>query len=160
MNFKPAMTWVCALGFAFVAGGLQTAKAAPPTDACSLLTPAQASSVLGVPVSAGKSLLPSSKKSCGWPSYNGAPPPKRVVLTILGPNEFVYMKMPVAIKGVIKTPASGIGDDAVYITTAGLGTGLSFKKGDAAFQVRVYGFPIDQIKAKEKTLALDILAKL
>ena len=40
------------------------------------------------------------------------------------------------------------------------------KKGDVVFVVRVYGFPIDpgkpldEIQAKEKTLALEILSKL
>ena len=37
---------------------------------------------------------------------------------------------------------------------------LVVKKGDTAFDLRVYGFPVDEIKAKEKTLAADILGKL
>jgi len=37
---------------------------------------------------------------------------------------------------------------------------LSIKKGSFAFKVRVYGFPPDQIKEKEKTLAQQVLAKL
>jgi hypothetical protein len=55
---------------------------------------------------------------------------------------------------------SGVGDDALYVTTPGIGTGLIFKKGDSAFDVRVYGFGDDEIKTKEETLAQDILAKL
>ena len=51
-----------------------------------------------------------------------------------------------------------LGDDALYITT--LGIGLNVKKGDTAFTIRVYGFPKDQMQAKEKTLALDALSKL
>jgi hypothetical protein len=37
---------------------------------------------------------------------------------------------------------------------------LYVKKGSFFFKVRVLGFPAEQIKAKEKTLALDVLKKL
>jgi hypothetical protein len=90
---------------------------------------------------------------------------KRVVVSIytqLGSrtpaDRFNTAKTP--IKGITKTPVSGVGDDAIYATTPGLGTGLIFKKGASAFDVRVYGFAEDQIKAKEKVLAADIIAKL
>lgn len=73
-------------------------------------------------------------------------------------DRFTNAKTPV--KGITKTPVSGVGDDAYYITTPGLGTGLNVKKGNSAFQIRVNGFPVDQTKAMEKTLALDVLAKL
>lgn len=44
---------------------------------------------------------------------------------------------------------------------SGLGTNLSARKGDVAFNIALHGdFPVDQIKAKEKTLALQILSKL
>ena len=36
----------------------------------------------------------------------------------------------------------------------------SVKKGDFVFQIRVHGFPLPEIKAKEKILAVDVLAKL
>jgi hypothetical protein len=87
------------------------------------------------------------------------------VLTLYGPigkltlvDRFNNGKAPVL--GIPKTPLSGIGDDAYYVTTRGLGTGLDVKKGNCVFQIRVYGFPEDQIKAMEKTLAQDALAKL
>jgi hypothetical protein len=63
-------------------------------------------------------------------------------------------------QGITKTPVSGVGDDAISITTPGMGTGLTFRKGASALDVRVYGFPLDQIKAKEETLARGIIAKL
>jgi hypothetical protein len=136
------------------------------TDGCSLLTPAQVSAVLGVSVGAGQHILPSSPAGCGWaqPSdsnHSG----KRVVLDIWGPigkltpgERFTNGKKPVA--GIPKTPISGVGDDAYYITTPGLGTGLNVKKGTSVFQVRVYGFSLDQIKAMEKSLAQNAIAKL
>jgi hypothetical protein len=33
-------------------------------------------------------------------------------------------------------------------------------RSNAAFDLRVHGFPLDQINAKEKMLALDVIAKL
>jgi hypothetical protein len=59
----------------------------------------------------------------------------------------------IPIKGTTKTPVSGIGDDAYYITAGGWGTRLSVRKGDVAFNCNLHGhFPIDEIKAKEKAL--------
>jgi hypothetical protein len=137
--------------------------AAPPSDACTLLTQDQVSGVLGIPVDAGHHLVPSSPSLCGWGKEG--PTGKRVVLTIytqMGSrtpvDRFNTAKTP--IQGVTKTPVSGVGDDAVSVTTPGFGTGLIFRKGDSAFDVRVYGFPLDQLQAKEKALALDIITKI
>lgn len=135
-------------------------------DACALLTPSQVTTVLGVSVGAGQRLVASSPLSCGWAqpgdtSHRG----KRVVISILGPlgkvtpvERFANGKKDV--QGITKTPVAGVGDDAYYVTTPGLGTGLNVKKGTAAFEIRVYGFSPDQIKAMEKTLAENALAKL
>jgi hypothetical protein len=131
--------------------------AAPPTDACSLLTQAQVSAVLGVNVGPGQNLTP---KMCHW-SEPGQTGPKRkgAMLVLQDAQAFAYAKMPVG-NGITKVPVSGIGDDAVYGTTPGFPTVLTVKKGNLTFVVHVSGFPDDQIKAKEKTLALDVLAKL
>jgi hypothetical protein len=37
---------------------------------------------------------------------------------------------------------------------------LYLKKGTTEFDVNVHGFPLDRVKAKEKTLAEEIVAKL
>jgi hypothetical protein len=68
------------------------------------------------------------------------------------------MKTP--LPGSAKTSVSGVGDDAVYATFGSLTT-LAVKKGKIAFVVRLYGVP-GQAKqmAIEKSLALDIVAKL
>jgi hypothetical protein len=50
------------------------------------------------------------------------------------------------------------GDDAVYVETSR--AALYVKKGSFVFQIRVQRFPLEQIKAKERTLAQDVLAKL
>jgi hypothetical protein len=135
-------------------------SAASTRDACSLLTQAQISAELGVPVEAGEHVVASAPGLCGWappggPTING----RKVVLSLKTTEAFNIGKTP--IKGIIKTPVSGIGDDAYYTTASGLGTNLSVRKGDVAFNIALHGdFPVDRIKAKEKTLALQILSKL
>jgi hypothetical protein len=166
MNWKSKVAILSAFSFTFALGGMRAAYAAPPTDACSLLTAAQVSALLGVTVGTGEKILPNSTTMCGWeaPGQKSLDR-KRVVLSIytqigsMTPvQRFNTAKTP--IKGISKEPVAGVGDDAFSATTPGLGTGLIFRKGDAAFDLRVYGFPLDQVKAKEKTLALDVLANL
>jgi hypothetical protein len=135
-------------------------SAASTRDACSLLTQGQISAELGVSVEAGEHVVASAPGLCGWapsggPTING----RKVVLSLKTTEAFNIGKTP--IKGIIKTQVSGIGDDAYYTTASGLGTNLSVRKGDVAFNIALHGdFPVDQIKAKEKTLALQILSKL
>ncbi|HXT72629.1 MAG TPA: hypothetical protein VN785_02125 [Candidatus Angelobacter sp.] len=164
MNSKA--TLVLTAFFVFTVGSSRATYAAPPTDACSLLTAAQVSAILGVSVGAGEKILPNSTASCGWevPGQKNLGR-KRAVLNIytqMGSRtpvqRFNTAKTP--IQGITKEPVTGVGDDAIFATTPGLGTGLIFRKGDAAFDLRIYGFPIDQIKAKEKKLADCVIQKL
>jgi hypothetical protein len=145
----------------FAATAIPSVNAAPPSDACALLTEAQVNGVLGLPVGAGQHLTPNSPSACVWGRED--PGSKKVTVSIYTQNgsrtpvdRFNTAKMPV--QGIAKTPVSGVGDDAVYVTS--LGTVLIFRKGDSVFDVRISGFPLDQIKEKEKTLALGIIAKL
>jgi hypothetical protein len=132
-----------------------TIFAAAPSDACSLATPAQVSAVLGVQIGSGERVVSSSPNMCG---FGGSSAAKRVVVSITTPEMFAHEKH--ALEGIKEEQATGLGDDAHYMTTPGFGTGLSVLKGAFAFKVRVYGFPTDQLKDKEKKLAQDILAKL
>lgn len=140
--------------------------AATPTDACSLLTPAEVSAVLGVSVRVGEKIVPNSTALCGWdvPGEKRLDR-KRVVLNIytqigsLTPIQRFNNAM-TPITGITKVPVTGVGDAALFATTPGLGTGLIFRKGDAAFDLRVYGFPLDQVEEKERALAAHVLAKL
>jgi hypothetical protein len=160
--------FILGVGAAVPSPRTATLPPAPPTDACALLTQAQVSGVLGVSVGAGEHIVPNSTYLCGWEvPGEKTMDRKRVVLSIytqigrLTPvDRFNTAKMPVAIKGVTKASVRGVGDDAVSVTTSGFGTGLIFRKGASAFDLRVYGFPLDQVKAKEKVLAADIIAKL
>lgn len=151
---KLKVTLIAAALIVFSAGTARFAYAAPPSDSCALVTPAQVSAVLGVTVGAGEHIIPSNTTLCG---YGGAGAQKRVVMAILKVTMFAGEKTP--LKGIQEESASGIGDEAHYMTTPGFGTGLSVRKGDFAFKVRVYGFPIEQVKAKEKALALNALTK-
>ncbi len=81
-----------------------------------------------------------------------------MTVTLASEQEFAASKISLN-KRITNTPASGLGDDAVYVTVGKLAT-LAVKKGSVYFFLRVYGLPLDQIKAKEKTFALDVLAKL
>lgn len=166
MNWKPTVAALCGALIILVMSGSRAAYAAPPTDACSLLTATQISAALGVSVGSGEKILPTSTSLCGWevPGQKGLDR-KRVVLSIytqLGSmtpvQRFNTAKTPM--KGITKEPVIGVGDEAIFVTTPGFGTGLIFRKGDAAFDLRVYGFPLDQIKAKEKTLADCLIQKL
>jgi hypothetical protein len=137
-----------------------TANAASP-DPCSLLTQSQVSTALGTSVDAGKSMA----GMCQWsaPSQPNSMNGKKVTLVMRTAEAFAYAKR--ANPRITVAPASGIGDDAVYDTnhgaTPGFATSLSVKKGDAYFVVHIYGFPdADQVKAMEKALALQVLAKL
>jgi hypothetical protein len=109
--------------------------AADGSDACSLLTQARVSALLGVSVGAGAPLVPKTALLCGWAqpgdtNHSG----KRVVLDVFGAmgrltpvDRFNNGKTPV--KSITKTPVTGIGDDAYYVTTPAMGTGLNVKKG-------------------------------
>ncbi|MHB8524741.1 MAG: DUF3558 domain-containing protein [Candidatus Acidiferrales bacterium] len=143
-------------------GSAKVSRAAPPTDACSLLTAAQVSAVLGISVGPGKPLSPTNTTLCHWGDpvlFAKGTKRKGVMLTLQNPMAFTYAKMPAG-HGIAKVPVSGIGDDAVYGTTPGYATVLTVKKGDDVFVVHVTGFPNDQIKAKEKILAQCVIEKL
>jgi len=145
--------------------GRSSSAAEAPGDACAFLNQTQITAALGVTVAAGKQIGPSSAL-CGWvqpgdPKHSG----NRVLLALYGSlgklspvERFENSKAPV--QGIAKTPISGVGDDAYYIDTPGLGVGLNVRKANSAFQIRVYGFPVDQIKTLEKTLAQIVVAKL
>ena len=132
--------------------------AAPPADACSLLTQAQVSAALGVNIGPGQHLV--GPKMCVWPSPGqSGPKSKRASLGLKDPGAFAYAKMPAG-NGITKTPVSGVGDDAVSGSRPGLSPILTVKKGDVVFVVTVDGFPPDEAAAKEKALALEVLSKL
>jgi hypothetical protein len=138
------------------------------SDACALLTQAQASAALGVSLGTGAHPggdSASAHATCQWSQPGqGSASPKRVMLVILGPmgtmspaDRFESAKRPV--QGITKTPISGVGDDACYVESRA-NTSLYVKKGNSVFQILVFGFPPDQVKTMEKTLAQQAVLRL
>lgn len=157
MSSKQTMVAIIGMMFALItARPLRAASG----DACSLLTQAQVSAVLGVPVDTGKRVIPNSTLMCGWSEHGGPTAiSKRVVLTLSTPEKFTRGKTP--FQGITKVPVSGIGDDAYFVTASGLGTTLNVLKGSSAFAVSVKGqFSADKVKEFEKGLAQNVLSRL
>jgi hypothetical protein len=132
------------------------AEAAEPfvPDPCTLLTVDQLNSATGFAFAAGTPII--AGKSCQWIS----PSPKHGIVTVdFYPGES-WDKMKAPLAGFTKTSVSGVGDDAFY-TVVGTFTTLSVKKGNAVFNMKVYGIA-DHAKqeAAEKALALNVTAKL
>jgi hypothetical protein len=141
-----------------IAIALLPAKAAPPTDACALLSPAQVANVLGTSAKPGHS-VPSDLTVCDWPLASLAKmmskDTKEIEVKILDADSWALITPAATTAPQVK----GIGDYAVYLGDGDL-VSLYVKKGNSKFSVNVHGFPLDQIKAKEKTLAQGIVAKL
>jgi hypothetical protein len=131
-------------------------------DACSLLTQMQVSTALGAAVAAGTPI--SGPSSCQWFGKG-----KFATLTL---TQALAGKSPVerfntgkrsALPGITIEPVSGVGDDAYYVYLANstrAGLGLVVKKGSSAFEVRVYGFDVNEAKPVAKTLTQTVAGKL
>jgi hypothetical protein len=134
------------------------ATAAPTGDACSLLTPAQVGAALGVSVGAGSYVTPTFKKTCTWnATTSGGGYVTLALQTVAG---FEGGKQLGQTASISLTSISGVGDDAYYLAV-GDQVGLIVKKGNAAFKVAVYAhIPVESKKAKEKTLAQQVVAGL
>ena len=172
MNSKNRLGAAIAAIFIVTAAAAPSVAAAPPSDACPLLTPAEISAVVGVSVGAGTHITPTYLKSCTWAPPGGATKDFASVLLALesaaswrsakamlqavanAPNDNAKKG------GITMTPASGIGDDALYSSVANY-TKLIVKKGDVVFQLVIYGgSPIEKKRDMEKALASKVLAKL
>jgi hypothetical protein len=137
--------------------------AADPPVACSLVTQAELGEVFGGPVGAGTPIVVAT--SCQWVGQQS----KRATLTINQPRGG---KSPVdqfnegksrALPGITVEPVTGAGDDAYYVYFTGqnrAGCGLVVRKGTAVFEVRVYGWDLDQAKPVAKAIAAKIAGKL
>lgn len=156
------------IGFLVVSAG-GSLWAASGGDACALLSQDRVSEVLGALASAGKHQGPGgavgSLLSCIW-STSGATSQdrKRVLLEILGPTGDQtpvdrYNNSKESARESEMTPVSGLGDDAFYLTN-GSGTNLYMRKGRVVIRMFVFGSSTDDVKAMEKTLAQDAVARL
>jgi len=135
-------------------------SAATHDDACALLTNNQVSAAIGVVVQSGK---PMGVRMCQW-EQSGAKA-TRVSLTVFGQMGSLspvdrFNNSKAAIGGITKTPVTGVGDDAVFIST--MGVALNVRSGSSAFQVRVNGPGLmpEQIKQMEIAVAKQVIPNL
>jgi hypothetical protein len=134
---------------------------APVTASCAVLTPAEISEVLGISIDPGKNIPPSSTTMCSW-SQTGVTgeAATKFVLSFATPNYFQKEKTPTNPR-VVASPATGIGDEAYYVTSE-FGISLFVRKGSTAvgFSIHDKTLPADQLKTKEKALALKAVTRL
>jgi len=155
----------CAAG----AGAIQEASG----DACKLLNAAQVSNVLGVQVDEGTYSIPGHSQFCVWREH-GQPEmmAQNVQVSFLTANQFEAPKTGPFAKG----PESGLGDEAYWSSTPGIGSILSVRRAGTYFRVqsrpipkgvaRKSDTPADKAKwdEKEKTveraIATEVLKRL
>ena len=135
-----------------------TPAQAPVTDACAVLTPAEVSAVVGVPIDPGQQFSKTSTILCGW-AKTGVTDDSEVVLNFTTPDYFEKERDPHP--RITMTPAPGIGDDAYYITSQ-FGTSLFIKKGSTVigFSIRDKTIPSAQLMEKERALGLKAATRL
>jgi hypothetical protein len=114
---------------------------------------------LGILIDPCKHTLANSDIMCNW-AETGAAGAKvqRLVLNFSSLDAYNREKNA---KGNVKvTPAPGIGDDAIYVTSQ-LGTSLLIRKGNTliGFSIRNMRLAADQEMAKEEALGLDAAAR-
>jgi hypothetical protein len=151
---------------------LMLAPAAPSTgavsatDACALLTQAQLSAALAVPMDAGKYVTPGFLRTCTWTPSSGPTAAIKYFTLYLQPADgFEAGKSLIQLGSgngaAVVTSVSGAGDDAYFASFGSHITSLMVKKGDLAFKLTLYGASApEKVMAMEKTLALQVLSKL
>lgn len=162
--------FACCLLLLFSAAS-PTSNAAPPSDACSLLTKAQISAVVGVPVGDGSHVAGDSKM-CTWtPSGGQAKGFRMVTLNLESADSYQAAKSMLqavansprnqsAQKPISMAPVDGLGDDALF-SSVGSYSKLIVKKGDAVFQLVVYSdVTVEKKRDMEKALAAKVLPGL
>jgi len=146
--------------FIFSSAAAPSANAAPTADACALLTTAQVSAGVGVPVKDGAPITPTDKNLCTWNAAKPAPKSTKFVTLLLQTADSFQAGKSMRAPGLVVTPVTGLGDDAFYLAV-GDQVGLIVKKGNVAFKVAVYAdIPLADKEAMEKTLAQQIVSKL
>ena len=129
------------------------------TDSCLVLTPAEISATLGIPIDPGRHALASPNILCSWYQTGGGTGEDARIL-VLNFTSLPSFQREKAATTVTITPAPGIGDEAFYVTTD-LGTSLYIRKGNTAIAFSVHQkLPPTTLMAEEKTLGLDAAPRL
>jgi hypothetical protein len=151
---------VAALG-ALMGYNVTAARAAQPADACSLLSESAVDAALGASVTVWKT--GSDEKHCHWlqqDTHGRTLVDARLLLEAAKTYDAAKNAMGMSGK-VTRVALSGVGEDAYYLV-GGREAPLFAKKGNVALRVAVdgKGWSVDDIKSKEKALALALLGKL
>src|ERR1700756_5381903 len=145
MDLRHRMTLAGSVVFAAV---MLSGRAAWAADVCSMLSPAEAASALGVPeVKAG-----AGPNRCIWTPKAYKAGAGELTVQIEGANDSAKMTG----RG---SAVGGVGDEGIS-RGGGPGAGLQGRKGTTCFVVNVHGVPVDQATQVEKTVAQEIVAKL
>jgi hypothetical protein len=153
------------LGFLALGLGLgasETLKAEALPDACGMLTQAQVSAALGIPVDAGVRPIAADPRVCNWRESNKPNGPGRnVMLTFISAKQFDNLKqLP------LSTAASGVGDEAIVTRAMRMPTILTVKAGTHYFRILVRSdlaatAEVDERNQSiEKSLGAKIVSKL
>jgi hypothetical protein len=133
--------------------------------ACSLLTAAEASAALGVPVNAGAPAVDPRENVCSFGGKAIADMVKFVEVEVVDPVEFTPTRASVAGQFEI-IPATGVGDAAYYQkdilpNNSGTRWSLSVQKGATVIRLDIVhpGASDAQVKAAEMRLATAALAR-
>jgi hypothetical protein len=147
-----------------MAFALLMADCSPPAaasiDPCSLLTAEHVSAAMGVAMAAGVSPVP---EGCFW-EESGKKTGKHVSLRIGTPKLFASGKTP--LPGTEKPAVAGVGDAAYYSYFVPPRydklkiVDIHLRKGEVILAIEVRGLPLEEAKAKVRTLALDALKRL
>lgn len=133
-------------------------QAADAGNACSLLTTSQVSAALGGDVAVGESVGP---KKCRWKQTGTAG--LVADLDFWEPKTVDSLKTTAALTHTTVTAVPGLGDDAFYLSRTQVQSEILYvKKGSHAFSVHIMGKKLsnDEMRAKEKALAQNVVAKL
>jgi hypothetical protein len=152
-NLLPSWLTAGSMGIGATAGLCAAAMAAIPEasgDACKLLTAAQVSSVLGVQVDEGAYSLPGHSQFCIWKEHDKSDmAAQNVQVNFLTLRQYEAPKTGPFAKG----SENGLGDEAYWAYTPGIGFTLSVKKGSTYF--RVQSRPIPQGVARKSDTPAD-----
>ena len=134
----------------------QNALAAPP-NACSLLSPAEITSIVAVPMGDGVALNSATTSNCKW-LQQGVDAFKAVTVIVSTKAAGAYE---MGKNAMHPTAVSGIGDEAYLTGNSASYTALSVKKGQNARDVTVRGLKdVAAIQNAERALGKAAAAKL
>jgi len=135
-NILPSWLIAGSMGIGATVGLCAAARAAIPAasgDACKLLTAAQVSSVLGVQFDEGAYTVPGNSQFCTWKEHNKSNmTAQSVEVNFLTTRQYEAPKTGPLVKG----SENGLGDEAYWANSPGIGFTLSVKKGSTYFRVQ------------------------